>query len=240
MENGGVLIHNGNSSGYIKLAAPSAQASNVTLTFPGSLPTSRTLLTVDTGGNMGYATAGTGTVGFTITGSLTAAGSLIATQTGSAPVLHATRELLHDNEYTLSIPAAAMNGFSPAGMNSAGYMNTNNLSAASKAVFIPVTLKSGDRITSWTVYAGKATAGGSGLVAQMFHYDTSLGYVSVGGPTVGAAASGSQTISTGSLTHTINNAGAGSGFLMISVNGSGFSDNIFGAEVTYNRPTGSV
>ncbi len=246
---GDVRLRQGADANYLALKAPASLASDVSLTFPGAYPSGKAVVTVDPTGsidfcsnavvdNRGMIVSGTLVVSGSLrgdAGNLPLVGTMTATQSGSFQVVHAVRDILHANTFTLQVPGALAAVSSPGFVNSSGL--GVDLSTGGQVAWIPVSLKVGDYLTAWSVHINKGTATGK-VTAILKSVGISDGVLTnVGGHTNSTTSISRQTLFSGSLNHTI----AAAQSYAIHITGGGTSgDTIYAASIAYSRPTGSV
>jgi hypothetical protein len=250
MRFGAHLIHNGSSTGAIKLQAPSGQSSNVTLTLPGALGGDGCVLSVDATGtiaaNRNPILSGTIAAGgrFIITGNATVTGhvvgNLTGSQTGSFEVVRGVRDILHDNLFTLMIPAIMGAPSSPAFYNTTGRgIDMSTAGSGSGGAWIGIPLKVGDKIDGFTATYNKGSSSGKAswrLVSLAVDQGVNPVTQRSGDCTTGTAAAIYQ-LGSSSLNYTI----AANETVYLDVTGGGTSgDTLRAVEVRYRRPTGSL
>lgn len=237
VEAGTYRIHNGSSTGYVGLAAPSTIGSTqYTLTLPASLAFARRLVEVDTTGSVAFTQvpllSGTVAAG----GTFSVTGNLQTTQTGSFPVLLATRDTLYATPQTLIAPAAFWSCSSPAFVDNSTDPPTVTLSTSAKASFCPINVRVGDRIDGYTWYINKGTAAGK-VVGQLSRADNAGTVTAVGGASTTSTSIAIQTLMSSSIDHVVlaNNQ------YYFSITGCGTTgDKVMFATFQIVRPTGSV
>lgn len=238
VEAGAYRIHNGSSTGYVGLAAPSTIGSTqYTLTMPVSLlSTGRRVMEVDSTGSIALTQfpllSGTIAAG----GTYQVTGNVQATQTGSFPVVLATRDTLYATPQTLVAPAAIWSCSSPSFVDNTVDPPAVTLSTSAKTSHCPVSVRVGDRIDGYTWYINKGTAAGK-VVGQLSRADNAGTVTAVGGASTTSTSIAIQTLTSSSIDHTVlvNNQ------YYFSVTGCGTTgDKVMFATFQVVRPTGSV
>jgi hypothetical protein len=233
MENGGVLIHNGSSTGYIKLAAPTTQATNVTYTWPTAVAgLGRRVLEVDATGTMATTNwpALSGTVAdggsfYIRNGGLIASGSVTSSLPMQAP----------DYRYTTVQTQVVPAGMANARLSGPTWVAESwSVSTTTTALIYPLPVRVGDVITGWTLYFQKTSAAGT-IQAGLYELAQTTGVSTQQGSTQSNAANnpGYTSFAVTGLSITVV---AGKHYHVEIIGGGTTGDFFLGLEFTVKRP----
>lgn len=206
----GVDIYGGlTSTTRVRITWAGSANPSYTLTLPATVPVAAAALQM--------ATDGTVTASSTFTGDLTAS------------------KFLFTSQRILSIPVGAMDGSGP-GVGIDATTQAIRLLTSSGAVYIPITLSSGDTFTSYTVYIKKTSATGT-ITAQLNKVSLTAGTVTAVGSAATNGANNPGYVTLAPATPFTAAVMDGSTAYNISVTGGGTTgDLILGAAVAYSRP----
>ncbi len=252
---GPVHIRQGADADYVGLAVPANLAGSYTLTFPDGLPTTRTFAMVDATGSVSYDASMTrdargliATGSIKSVGALTVVGSVSGSQSGSFEVLRAHRDILHDNTFSLQIPASAYaisrNDTSTAEFdsNAQGFrFSLGNASGSANQIIAPIPLKVGDEIRSWKLFVSKGSSSGQVTAQLNYHIGTTTGPITIGSKKGTADSSGLYTLTGSDVAGLAASKVLADRSYFLNINGGGSTgDYVYHTEVFYNRATGSV
>lgn len=202
----------------VRLASPAALAASYTLTFPAAVPGAQALVQVSTAGVLSF--------------SNTIAQAITATE-----FKHSTALIYH-------IPASEFDDAGTHTRNAGGTSGAHNrwsCAASTNAIWAPICLPSGSRITSWVIYTNKATNSAATITGRI--YKTQSQGVGIGTET--ALGSGNSTAADAPGAFTLTETGLSldmtDGFefyLVFTPSGSVTpgADTVYSAQIGYTRP----
>lgn len=201
----------------VRLASPAALAASYTVTFPGAVPGANgTFLQATTAGVLSFSN--------TTTADITAA------------EFHHTDVLVHH------LPASAFDDAGTHTRNAGGTSGAHNrwtTAASTNAIWAPICIPSGSRITGWSLFCNKISNGSTTITGQI--YRTQVSTVAAGteaalgsGNSSAANAPGAVTLSENGLT--IDMADGFEYYLVFTPTTGTASDILYSGQIAYTRP----